>query len=74
MILVKNFKFLPSLFVCLYVFIGLDIQFDDVLDRKKKRFLGCKNVILTWSKNLHFPSVYSKNYKFLIFLIFFKSG
>ena len=35
MILVKNFIFLPSLFVCLYVFIGLDIQFDDVLDRKK---------------------------------------
>ena len=36
MILVKNLKFLPSLFVCLYVFIGLDILFDDVLERKKK--------------------------------------
>ena len=47
MILVKNLKFLPSLFVCLYVFIGLDILFDDVLNRKTKRFLGCKNVILT---------------------------
>ena len=46
MILVKNLKFLPSFFVCLYVFIGLDKPFDDVLD-KKKRFLGCKNVILT---------------------------
>ena len=46
MILVKNLKFLPSLFVCMYVFIGLDVLFDDVLDRKK-RFLGNINVILT---------------------------
>ena len=46
MILVKNLKFLPSFFVCLYVFIGLDKPFDDVLD-KKKRFLAGKNVILT---------------------------
>ena len=35
MILVKNLKFLPSFFVCLYVFIGLDKPFDDVLDKKK---------------------------------------
>lgn len=34
MILVKNLKFLPSFFVCLYAFIGLDKPFDDVLDKK----------------------------------------
>ena len=37
MILVKNLKFLPSFFVCLYVVIGLDKPFDDVLDKKKKK-------------------------------------
>ena len=36
---------------------------------EKKGFLDYQNVILTWSKHLHFQSVYSKNYKFLIFLI-----
>ena len=34
MILVKNVKFLPSFFVCLYVVVGLDKPFDDVVDKK----------------------------------------
>lgn len=43
MILVKNLKFLPSL---LFFKLGLDILFDDVLD-KKQGFLYYKNNFLT---------------------------
>ena len=43
MILVKNLKFLPSL---LFFKLGLDILFDDVLD-KKQGFLYYENNFLT---------------------------
>ena len=50
MILVKNLKILPNLFLFLK---NLDIKFDGVLD-KKEVFLDYKNVLLRFEKNLHF--------------------
>ena len=51
MVLVKNVKFLLSLYLGKT---GLEIVFGDVLDRKQA-FLDYKNVDFTWSSHWIFP-------------------